>query len=142
VDASSNPQALENVGGGLVQPTNMFPAWVEVSGVFRLDAAAFARGPGAPFTDKDQFDKNDATGLDLGRGVVFVTDDADNRADEHGAPDSDGSRRYPYDVQVNNLLASIHESIRALLKYSSVSMSRAELSNRSLTSGPDHAGSR
>jgi hypothetical protein len=102
----------------------------------------FTRGPGAPFADKDQFDKNDAAGLDLGRGVAFMPDDADNRADEHGAPDSDGSRRYPYDVQVINLLASIHESIRALLKYSSVSMSRAELSNRSLTSGPDHAGSR
>jgi hypothetical protein len=67
---------------------------MEVSGVLRLDSAAIARGPGAPFADKEQFGMN---------------------ADEHGAPYSNGTRRSPYDVQVINLPASIHESMRALL---------------------------
>jgi hypothetical protein len=45
------------------------------------------------------------------------------RADEHGVPYSDGSRRSPYEV------ASIQKSIRALLKYSSASTTRAEQSS-------------
>jgi hypothetical protein len=91
--------APENVGGGLVELRNMF---------LRLDAAAFVRGPGAPFADKEQFGKNAVLGLGPS-GVVFVPDDADTlvekllgniRADEHGAPCSDGSRRSLYGVQV------------------------------------------